>query len=271
VNLLRWQWILWGFLGAGGYLLLHWLATRSVYYPSRFPAGDWAARDRIGAQDVWLRASDGVRLHAWWIERPGAPIATLYLHGNAGNITHREPFAVLITEARSSLLLLDYRGYGRSAGRPTEAGLYRDADAGYEWLRARGIAPGRIVVHGESLGTAVAVDLASRRECAGVVLASPFPSARAVARRVLPLGGPLLIWGFDSKRKIPGVRAPLLFIHGDRDDVIDPALGRELFAAAPQPKQFWLAPGAGHNDLADQAGTEYGLRLRRFYSVVVGR
>jgi fermentation-respiration switch protein FrsA (DUF1100 family) len=259
----------WGIPAAGVYLLLHWLAIRSVYYPSRFPAGDWAARDRIGAAEVWLRTSDGVRLHAWWVERPSAPVATLYLHGNAGNITHRGAFAELITEAGSSVLLLDYRGYGRSTGHPTEAGLYRDADAGYEWLRARGIAPGRIVVHGESLGTAVAVDLASRRECAGVVLASPFPSARAVAGRVLPLVGPLLVWGFDSKRKITGVRAPLLFIHGDRDEVIDTTLGRELFDAAPQPKQFWLVPGAGHNDLLDEAGIEFGLRLRRFYSDVV--
>jgi uncharacterized protein len=248
------------------FLLLMWAAARSMYYPFRYPLGDWNARDRVGAEDVWLTARDGVRLHAWWIATPGAPLATLYLHGNGGNITHREAIAPVIREAGASLLLLDYRGYGRSEGRPTEKGLYADADAAYDHLLARGYQPKRIVIHGESLGTAVAVDLASRKPCAGLVLASPFTSAQAVAHRVLPMLGPILVWSYNSRRKIARVQAPILVLHGDRDEVIDFAFGRELYEAAPDPKFFWRVEGAAHNDILEVSGPEYTRRLREFYA-----
>jgi fermentation-respiration switch protein FrsA (DUF1100 family) len=246
-------------------MLLMWAASRSVYFPFRYPLGDWAARDRLGAEDVWLRARDGGRLHGWWIRQPDARLDTLYLHGNAGNITHREAIVPVITAAGSSLLLLDYRGYGRSDGRPTEKGLYRDAEAAYDYLLSRGYEPRRIVIHGESLGTAVAVDLAARRPCAGLVLASPFTSARAVAQRVLPLLGPVLVWGYNSKSKMAQVQAPVLVLHGNRDEVIAFQLGRELYEAAREPKFFWRVEGAAHNDIVEVSGPEYTQRLREFY------
>jgi fermentation-respiration switch protein FrsA (DUF1100 family) len=262
---MRVHWIIGALCLVCAFGFLRWMAARAVYYPMRYPQGDWSARDRLGAVDVWLRTSDGAKLNAWWVESSGARRSTLYLHGNAGNITHREDIARVITRAGSSVLLLDYRGYGRSEGSPSEAGLYRDADAAYEWLLARTPAT-RIVVHGESLGTAVSADLASRRECAGLVLASPFTSARAVASRVLPFVGGLLISGYDSKEKIVRLKAPLLILHGDRDEVIDYAFGRELFDAAPEPKWFWDVRGAGHNDILSVAGPEYEQHLRSFYS-----
>jgi uncharacterized protein len=262
---MRLSWVV-GALGLiCAFFVLRWMAGRAVYYPMRYPQGDWSARERLGASDVWLRTSDGVKLNAWWLECRDARFTTLFLHGNAGNITHREDIARLITGAGSSVLLVDYRGYGRSDGSPSENGLYRDADAAYDWLIAR-IPANRIVIHGESLGTAVAVDLASRRECAGLVLASPFTSARAVASRSLPLAGGVLVTGFDSKAKIIGVKAPLFVLHGDRDEVIDYALGRELFDAGREPKSFWEARGAGHNDLVAVAGQGYVQHLRAFYS-----
>jgi fermentation-respiration switch protein FrsA (DUF1100 family) len=171
-----------------------------------------------------------------------------------------------VRDAGASLLLLDYRGYGRSEGRPTEKGLYADADAAYDHLVARGYQPKRIVIHGESLGTAVAVDLAARRPCAGLVLASPFTSAQAVAHRVLPLLGPMLVWSYNSRRKIARVHAPILVLHGDRDEVIDFEFGRELYEAAPEPKFFWRVEGAAHNDLIEVSGPEYSRRLREFYN-----
>ena len=262
---MRIYWIVGALCVLCAFALLRWLAGRAVYYPMRYPAGDWSARERLGASEVWLRTSDGVKLNAWWLECPGAQLATLYLHGNAGNITHREDIARVLTQAGSSVLLVDYRGYGRSEGIPAETGLYRDADAAYDWLVTHMPAV-HIVVHGESLGTAVAVDLASRRKCAGVVLASPFTSARAVASRVLPIAGGLLISGYDSKAKITKVQAPLFILHGDRDEVIDYTLGRELFDSAPEPKWFWKVGGAGHNDLVAVAGDDYGRHLREFYS-----
>ena len=231
----------------------------------QYPQGYWELGPAAGAKDVSIQASDGVRLHGWWLPRPGAQLATLHLHGNAGNVTHRLEHAREIQQAGSSILLLDYRGYGRSEGRPTERGLYRDAEAAYDFLLAKGIRPKNLVIHGESLGSAVAVDLAIRKECAGLVLEAPFTSAQDVAARAMPYGGRWLIWGFNAKSKIGKLRVPLLLIHGDQDEVIDYSLGRALFEAAPEPKTFWSIPGAGHNNLLDAAGTRYRVRLAEFY------
>jgi fermentation-respiration switch protein FrsA (DUF1100 family) len=260
------QILLWIAVALAGYGVLVFAAAKSVYYPMRFPAGDWRAQSALGAEDVWLRASDGTKLHAWWIARPGAKWATLHLHGNAGNITPRDLSAATITGAGSSVLLLDYRGYGKSEGRPTEAGLYRDAVAGYEWLLAKGHKPAQIILHGESLGSAVAVELASRKPCGGVVLEAPFTSARAVAHRVLPFVGPLLVWGFDTKSRMERVRAPVLVIHGDADDIIAYDLGKQVFAAAREPKSLWTVEGATHNDLHISGRAQFAKRLADFYA-----
>jgi uncharacterized protein len=250
---------------AMAYGLLRWMARSATYYPLRYPDGLWNRQQEAGATEVWLTTGDGVRLNAWWMEPSGARLATLFLHGNGGNLTHRLPHMRQITRAGSALLIPDYRGYGKSAGAPSESGLYADAGAAYQWLIDRGYRPERIVIHGESLGTAVAVDLASRRGCAGVVLEAPFNSAGAVAGAALPVVGPLVMREFDSKAKIARVRAPLLFIHGDRDEVIAYRLGRDLYEAAPAPKSFWTVQGAGHNDLIEVAGEPYVERLRAFY------
>src|SRR5258708_33517003 len=114
--------------------------------------------------------------------------------------------------------------------------MYRDADAAYDELVRMGFEPARIVLHGESLGTAAAVDLASRRPCGGVILEAPMSSAQDVASGILPLIGPLLVRGLESKRKIVGVRVPVLVIHGDRDTTIPFALGKAMFEAANEPK-----------------------------------
>lgn len=250
---------------AGLWAALAWLAHRSAFFPMRHPQGWWSVQRDLGAEDVWLTARDGVKLHAWWLEAPEARAVTLFLHGNAGNVTHRGAAMREIVGAGSSVLLLDYRGYGKSGGTPSEGGLYRDADAAYDWLIGRGVRADRIVLHGESLGTAVAVDLAARRPCRALVLEAPFPSARAVAGSVLPGIGPLVMWGFDSKSKIAAVHVPLLVIQGESDEVIDIALGRELFAAAKEPKTFWALPRGGHNNIVEAAGPEYRKRLREFY------
>jgi len=252
------------------YGALRFAAARSVFYPLKYPGGLWDMQRELGAVDVWLNTADGVRLHAWWVERPGARWATLYLHGNAGNVTYRFPQFREIPAAGSSILMPDYRGYGKSSGRPSEKGLYIDADAAYEHLLRAGYSPDRIILHGESLGTAVAVQLASRRPCAAVILEAPFPSARDVAANLIPVLGPLLISGLDSRRLIGGVHVPLLFIQGDRDEVIPLRLGQALFAAAPEPKSFWVIPGAGHNDIIETAGPAYRQRLQAFYEGLRG-
>jgi fermentation-respiration switch protein FrsA (DUF1100 family) len=252
-------------IAAAVYTALCYIASRSVYFPARYPEGLWDARALLRPTDVWLDTADGVRIHAWWIPRDGASWVTLHVHGNAGNITHRYPQFREILAAGSAILALDYRGYGKSHGRPTERGLYRDADAAYDYLLKSGFRPDQIVVHGESLGTAVAVDLAARRPCAAVVLEAPFTSAKDVARTVAPVIGPMIVWGFDSRAKIGRIHAPVLFVHGDRDEVIPLRLGQRLFAAAHEPKSFWFVPGAGHNDISETAGASYRRHLQSFY------
>jgi fermentation-respiration switch protein FrsA (DUF1100 family) len=227
----------------------------------------------IAGEDVFLQTEDDVRIHAFYLDVPTASRALLFLHGNAGNASHRLPNAAQLARLDCSVLLLDYRGYGLSEGRPSEAGVYADARAGLRYLiDSRGFPESRVVLFGRSLGGAVAVDLAMERNLAGVVLESSFSSAADVARKV---GGPLfaLLAGarFDSVGKIDRVKAPLLFFHGDRDRVIDPALGRRLFAAAPEPKSFETIPGAGHNDTTEFGGKRYFRRIREFLDQVAPR
>jgi fermentation-respiration switch protein FrsA (DUF1100 family) len=206
-----------------------------------------------------------VKLHGWWIPAPDSKLVTLHLHGNAGNITYRNLSARNIVAAGSSVLLLDYRGYGKSSGRPGEMGLYRDAEAAYDYLIAQGYESRQIVLHGESLGSAVAIHLATKRPCGGIVLEAPFTSAKAVAGRVIPLLGSLLVWGFDSLSRIGNVRVPLFIIHGDRDEIIAHDFGQKLFEAAHTPKSFWTISGATHNDLHPAGGSEFPKRLAAFY------
>lgn len=152
-------------------------------YPDRLE-GDWHPRG-LPVEDVWLTASDGVKLHAWWIPNTNAKFTFLAFHGNASNIANRALIYEFLHEAPGNVLAVEYRGYGRSEGRPSEAGIYRDADAGYEYLvKAKGTDPRTIVSFGQSLGTAVATHLAAHRPVAGLVLEAPFPSASRVARQV---------------------------------------------------------------------------------------
>src|SRR5689334_18148591 len=110
------------------------IADRFIYYPMRYPQGAWELQAKVGAEDRWLTASDGTRLHAWWFPKSDARFATVFLHGNAGNVTHRIDHAHAVRQAGSSFLVLDYRGYGKSQGQPSERGLYQDADAAYAEL-----------------------------------------------------------------------------------------------------------------------------------------
>jgi pimeloyl-ACP methyl ester carboxylesterase len=270
--------------------LAYYLANRAIYYPSRYPEGDWELQHLVGASDAWIETSDGVKIHGWWVQRrqdgistpdvvprktpggtqpvggrDGSPLVTLFLHGNAGDITNRTRRIQEIVAAGSSVLMLDYRGYGKSSGRPSEQGLYRDSEAGYIYLLGKGYRPEQMILHGESLGTAVAIDLASRRPCAALILEAPFTSASEVAGTVVPFLGPLLVRSFNSLPKIRWIRVPKLFMQGDRDEVIPLRLGQELFAAAQGTKTFWIVPGAGHNDILETAGAEYRHRLRAFY------
>lgn len=233
-----------------------------VFYPTRVleatPA-DWG----LPFEDVELTADDGTRLHGWYIQHPDATHTLLFFHGNAGNISHRGDSIAIFNRLGLSVLIVDYRGYGRSAGRASEAGLYRDAVAARDYLvEARGVDPASILIFGRSLGASVAADLASRVPTGGVVLESGFSSARDMARHLYPgLHRVLYLrFDFDAAERLSRVRSPVLVLHSPDDEIVPYALGRKLFEAAREPKRFVDLRG-DHNSgfLASQPDYERSL------------
>jgi fermentation-respiration switch protein FrsA (DUF1100 family) len=250
-------------------MMIDWLIGYLLYQPT--PGVDVRPeRAPVAVEEVFLDSGDGVRIHAFFLPAPGASRALLFLHGNAGNASHRIPNAVLLQRLGAHVLLLDYRGYGRSEGRPSEQGLYADARAGLAHLcEQRGVPAERVVLFGRSLGGAVAVRLAAGRELAGVILESTWSSLSDAARVHFGTAAAWLVQGrYDSASAISRVRSPLLFFHGDRDDIVPLALGRRLYEAAPGPKAFETLRGAGHNDTVEVGGTRYLERIARFLDEV---
>lgn len=240
---------------------------RLIYFPTR----DHDATPRalgLAHEEVDLRTEDGVRLHGWFLPVAGSRLTLLVCHGNAGNISHRLDRALLAqAHLRTDVLLFDYRGYGKSDGVPDEEGTYRDARAAWRWLIAKGQSPGRIVIFGESLGAAVALQLALDTEGAhALVLESPFASVPEMARAVYPFlpVWPLVRTRYDNLGKVKRLRVPLLVLHGERDDIVPFAQGRGVFDAAPEPKRFFAIPGAAHNDTYVVGGEAYWRALREF-------
>jgi hypothetical protein len=233
------------------------LENSLLFFPSR--TLDSSPEDYgLAAEVVEPETEDGVRLFGWWIRGEGRR-AVLFFHGNAGNAADRlERAKILHDRFGLDVFLVDYRGYGRSEGSPSEAGLRRDARAIYEAARSRGFPPERIMAFGESLGSAVAAGLAAERSCGAVVLETPFLSIRAMARRHYPfVPGFLVRTRFDNAEAIAAVAAPKLFLVAGRDEVVPPEQGLRLHALAPEPKTLFVIPGAGHNDTYLVGGEAY--------------
>jgi len=236
---------------------------RFLYFPARSLAATPESL-RLRADELFIQTEDGVRLHGWWIKGVGGR-ALLFFHGNAGNIGDRLERAQILNELLGlDVFLVDYRGYGRSEGEPSEEGLYRDGRAIHAQALER-FRPNQIVLFGESLGSAVAVQLAIDRPCAGVILETPFLSVPAMARVHYPFVPTFLIRSrFDNERKIGSVTQPKLFLIADRDEIAPPAQGRRLFELAPEPKTLFEIPGAGHNDTYITGGEPYWKAWGRF-------
>jgi uncharacterized protein len=235
------------------------LLNSLLYFPSRAII-ETPKRDGLNYRDLALECDDGERLHGWWIDARTDPLGHLLLcHGNAGNIGDRVLHAALLTATGFDVLLFDYRGYGRSSGRPSEEGTYRDARAALTGLLEQpGVDPARVFYLGESLGGAVALELALERPPAGLVLLSAFTGVRELGRLHYPFVPTALIPdAYPTLRRIPELRAPLLVLHGDRDDIVPLSQGRALFESASQPKLMHVFPGLGHNDLVPLAGAEF--------------
>lgn len=246
-------------LVAGG---LYVMQPAMVFLPSRELAAtpaDWG----LEHEDVWLQTEDGVRIHGWYLPFPGARRVLLFFHGNAGNISHRQDSLEIFHRLGLNVLILDYRGYGRSEGRPSETGLYRDARAAWDHLvEGRGVAPSDIVLFGRSLGGAVAAELASRVRPGALILESTFSSARDLVREIYPVLSWLIVRRFelDTVARMGSVSCPVLVLHSRDDEIIPFALGRRVYQAAPEPKAFHALRG-DHNGgfLLSQPGYERAL------------
>ena len=239
------------------FLFMRYLEAHSVYFPSKtlesspLDAG-------LAYHDVFIKTSDSRLIHSWFLPVEGARRTLLFLHGNAGNISHRIDKLALLSKTGVNILIIDYRGYGKSSGLPSEQGLYRDAQAGYGYLvNTRGVRPEEIVVYGESLGTSVAVDLVSRNPACGLILEGAFSSGRDMGKTMYPLIPEFFLPRvYDSYAKIPAVLCPVLFIHSSRDEIVPLAMAKKLFAAARGPKEFFEL-GGGHNDAFMQSLAQY--------------
>jgi fermentation-respiration switch protein FrsA (DUF1100 family) len=242
---------------AAGYLalgaLLFAFQRRLIYFPDRTRPSP-AAYDAPDLTEVRYRTADGLTLAGWDRAPADAGAAVIvHFHGNAGHIGDRAALVKGYIAAGFGLFLAEYRGYGGNRGRPSERGLYADGRAALDFVIAEGAAPARIAVYGESLGTAVAIELAATTPVGALVLEAPFTSAVDIGAAAYPFVPVrwLMLDRFDSARRIGAVTAPVLILHGEHDTTVPVGHGRRLLALAREPKEGRFYAGAGHTDLHD--------------------
>jgi uncharacterized protein len=236
------------------YLMLRWFEHSQVYHPYRALEASAAELGREFT-DARFTTGDGVELHGWFFPADAnssrAPLAFVICHGNAGNISHRLELCAALLETGAAVFVFDYRGYGQSQGRPGEQGTYRDAQAAHAWLRQQGFSAENIIAYGESLGGAVACELALRETLGGLVLQSTFTSIPDIGAELFPWLPVrwLAAIRYDTHTKLSRVNVPVLVMHSRADEMIRFRHGERNFAAAPDPKLFCELRG-GHNDAA---------------------
>ncbi len=258
--------------------MLRALEGQLIYFPVRV-AGDGPPVHVPGAtavEEVWLETADGVRVHGIHAAAPAASADLLFFHGNAGNLYDRLDNVSQLVELGFNVLIIDYRGYGKSGGTPSEEGLYRDGMAALQYLGEReSFDPARLVLFGRSLGATVAIELGMRERVGAVIVESAFTSVQDMARLHYAWIPSVVLRAmkhqFDSIAKVPKLKAPTLYVHGERDDIVPAEMGRRLFEAGAEPKEWYGIPGAGHNDTAFLGGADYFTRLREFIEKHVSR
>ena len=241
---------------------VRYLESVSVFYPSKTISMTPKVL-HLPFEDVFLDVEAGVKIHGWFIKSGDSKRTLLFFHGNAGNIGDRLGKIDLFHRLGLNVFIIDYRGYGKSSGKPTEKGIYADAKAAYDYLKERkDVDINQIISYGASLGGTVAIDLAINRSVHALIVDSTFSSAVDMAKRIYPFIPSFLIQiKMDSFTKIRQVAIPKLFIHSVDDQIVPFVLGKKLFDAAPEPKKFIEIVG-GHNDghIHDQEKIENGMQ-----------
>jgi fermentation-respiration switch protein FrsA (DUF1100 family) len=232
---------------AGLYALVRHLEKNAVFFPSRNIAVDPSALG-LPWENIYFKTGDDVLLNGWFFKRPGARSTVLFAHGNAGNMSDRLFKVRFFHDLGLNLFMFDYRGYGKSEGKPSEAGIYLDGQGAYDYLKSRGdVDMKNIILYGASLGGTVVIDLAARRNTALLIVESAFSNARDMAHIHYPFLPPFFLnLKFDSLDKVRRLGMPKLFIHSPEDEIVPYGLGQKLFEAAAPPKEAIKIHG-GHN------------------------
>jgi fermentation-respiration switch protein FrsA (DUF1100 family) len=245
--------------------LMWFFQEKLVYMPFRKLDGT-PANYGLRFEDVVLETEDGVKLHGWFVPAPDEKSVVLFCHGNAGNVSHRLDTLRLLHGLGLSTFIFDYRGYGRSEGKPSEEGTYRDVDAAWQYLtRERGIPAGRIIVFGRSLGGPIAAWAARKHAPRGLILESTFTSTVDLGKRLYPFLpiGLLARIRYPTAAYVRDVQCPVLVAHSHSDEMIPHDLGRRVFEAAPEPKSFLEFRGS-HNEGFLDSGADYSEGLKTF-------
>ena len=228
-------------------LFVRYLESNSIFHPT--PEVSVSPRDiGLDYENINFKTRDNQILNGWLVKAGGRYPTVLFFHGNAGNISHRLEKISMFHEMGVSLFIIDYRGYGKSSGTPSEEGIYEDAVAAYDYLVNRPDLPSKkIVAYGASLGGVVAVNLATKRPCAGVIVDSSFPAAADLSKTIFPFIPTCLLKSkMDSLSKVKTLAIPKLFIHSINDEIVPYRLGEKLYNGACLPKTFLQVTG-GHN------------------------
>lgn len=228
------------------FVYLRYIESRSLFYPQK--EIDYQPKDMgLDFEDVYFQTPDALKLNGWFIPAKNAQWTIIFTHGNAGNISHRIEKVRFFNSLGCNVFILDYRGYGRSQGKPSEKGLYIDAKSGYDYLLSRGVTPEQLIGYGESIGGAFIIDLAFRNKMRALIIDSSFTNAADMVRHLYKFLPPWIFASrLDSLSKIKSISIPKLFIHSRNDEIVPYKLGEKLYDMALQPKEFLQIRG-GHN------------------------
>ena len=256
-------------------ILFMFAETKLIFIPDKYPLGDWdhqperaAGINYVYFEEIDFQSTDGTALNGLFCQpvkiendskkELAADYIILLCHGNAGNLSHRKHRSAFLAQVPVPVFLFDYRGYGKSAGKPHEKGLYKDTEAAWQLLKDRGYKDDQIIIYGVSLGAGPAIELARHHKAAALVIENAFTSIRDMAAELYPIvPGFIIRTSFNNLEKIPQINYPIWIIHGSDDEIIPVKMAQRLYDAANQPKDLYIVEGADHNSLYPIAGEDY--------------